>query len=107
MSYYEKRPPGENYTVPDFKDYFSIPDCSTSNAYHAELALNGVKIEGKGETAYNMLIRRHEFRYSSFIYANDPHNTGIEISTGMHEGIFIGLRKVQLLLPLAMKIRCE
>jgi murein tripeptide amidase MpaA len=76
-SYYEKRPPGENYTVTDFKDYFSIPDCSTSNAYHAELALNGVKIEGKGETAYNMLIRRQvSLDTQGFIYANDPHNNG-------------------------------
>lgn len=68
-NYYEKRPPGETYTVPDFEKYFSIPDCG--NADHAELALNGVKIEGQGETAYNMLIRRNvSLDTQGFVYAN-------------------------------------
>ena len=36
-----------------------------------------VKIEGKGETAYNMLIRRQvSLDTQGFIYANDPHNNG-------------------------------
>ncbi|MEL7622982.1 MAG: stalk domain-containing protein [Clostridiales bacterium] len=69
-NYYEKRQPGESYTVPDFEKYFKIPDCG--NASHAELALNGVKIEGQGDQAYNMLIRRNvSLDTQGFVYAND------------------------------------